>query len=142
MPLSRLDLILTKSDVQTSLPSILRPEPVHEWCYYYEKAALAAQVGDWLSVINLGTQAQEKGYLPYLSVEHAHEYLPFIEGYAHTDYWQKAQNFTGHAASQSAYSLNSALCLLWRRIERTTDSNAKQQTAIADVRKELGCLQP
>jgi hypothetical protein len=142
MPLSRLDLILTKSDAPVLLPPILRPEPVHEWCYYYEKAALAAQSEDWMTVIELGTQAQEKGYLPYLSVQHALEYLPFIEGYAHMGYWQKAQNLTEHAASQSAYSLNSALCLLWRRIERTMDSNAKQQTAIADVRKELACLQP
>jgi hypothetical protein len=142
MPLSRLDLIMTKSNVQASLPPILRPEPVHEWCYYYEKAALSAQVGDWLNIIDMGTQAQEKGYLPYLSVEHAPEYMPFIEGYAHMGYWQKAQNFTGHAANQSAYSLNNALCLLWDRIEKTTDSSVEQQTAIADVRKELGCLQP
>jgi hypothetical protein len=97
---------------------------------------------DWPRIVELGTQAYEKGFLPSLQTKHASEYLPFIEGYAHMDYWQKAQNFTGHAASQSAYSLNNALCLLWGRIEKTTDSSAEQQTAIADVRKELGCLQP
>jgi hypothetical protein len=142
IPLSRLDLILTNPDVPVLLPSILRPEPMHEWCYYYEKADLAAQVGDWLSVVDLGTQAQEKGYLPYLSMEHAPEYLPFIEGYAHTGDWQKAQNLTSHATSQSAYSLSNALCLLWGRIEKATAYSAEQQAAIADVRKELSCLQP
>jgi hypothetical protein len=135
-------LIITHPKAPIALPRILHPEPVHDWCYYYEKADLAAQMEDWQGVVDWGTQAQEKGYLPYLSVEHAPEYLPFIEGYAHSGYWQEAQNLTRIAVNRSSFALQNTLCALWERIEKNTDTSVDQQATIVDVRKELSCLQP
>ena len=53
IPLSNPGLILTASD-----PAILPSppfvgEPLHGWCYYYEKAELARQQADWDSVIDM-----------------------------------------------------------------------------------------
>ena len=92
--------------------------------------------------MDLGTQAYQKDYLPSLSSKHVHEYLPFIEGYAHTSRWQEAQILTQFANDTSAFALQNALCALWERIEKNTDTSVDQQATIMDVRKELSCLQP
>jgi hypothetical protein len=50
----------------------------HEWCYYYQKADLARQMGDWKQVARLGDQAQKLGYHPNDQVE----WMPFLQAYA------------------------------------------------------------
>ncbi len=39
------------------MPKIYGPEPAHNWCYYFERADLARQIGDWTQVTNLGDKA-------------------------------------------------------------------------------------
>ena len=39
-------------------------EPDRGWCYFYQKADLAQQYGDWETVVALGVQAQAEGYSP------------------------------------------------------------------------------
>jgi hypothetical protein len=53
------------------------PEPEHTWCYFYQKASLARQQGDWETVGRLGDEAQAAGYSPNDPVE----WMPFLEGY-------------------------------------------------------------
>jgi hypothetical protein len=55
-------------------------EPVHGWCYYYEKAELASQMGDWAYVIALGEEAAAKGFRPNDPVE----WSPFLRAYVAT----------------------------------------------------------
>jgi hypothetical protein len=50
----------------------------HEWCYYYQKADLARQMGDWKQVARLGDEAQKLGYHPNDQVE----WMPFLQAYA------------------------------------------------------------
>jgi hypothetical protein len=54
-------------------------EPAHDWCYYYQKAALARQRGEWAEVIQIGEQAQSQGY----EARDLIEWMPFLEAYAH-----------------------------------------------------------
>ena len=61
---------------------------MHGWCYFYEKAALARQRGDWQEVINLGEQAEKAGLKPYDRIE----WLPFLEAYARHGDLKKARN--------------------------------------------------
>jgi hypothetical protein len=44
--------------------AIFGTEPVHGWCYYYEKAELARQNGDWNVVANLGDEARTRRLRP------------------------------------------------------------------------------
>ena len=53
-------------------------EPAHGWCYYYEKAALARQRGNWDEVLQLAEEAISRGLKP----DDLIEWLPFAEGYA------------------------------------------------------------
>ncbi len=60
------------------LESVFGPEPAHEWCWYYQKASLARQAGDWETVATLGDEALKLGYYPADSVE----WFPFMQAYA------------------------------------------------------------
>ena len=53
------------------------PEPEHGWCYYYQKAELAKQAGDWETVRKLGDEVMAQELKPIDQVE----WLPFLEGF-------------------------------------------------------------
>ncbi len=53
-------------------------EPPHAWCYFYEKAAHARQLGDWEEVARLGRQARLEGF----AAQDLIEWMPFLQAYA------------------------------------------------------------
>jgi len=57
--LSDESLIKAAEEGMGALPpaAVFGDEPVHGWCYYFEKAELARQQGDWQQVAALGEQA-------------------------------------------------------------------------------------
>ena len=59
---------------------VFGPEPTHGWCYYYQKADLARQKGDWESAVRLGEQASNLGLAPTDLIE----WMPFLQAYAQT----------------------------------------------------------
>ena len=77
--LSDWDRILVNEPIRKPPQDIFGPEPAHTWCYYYEKASLAAQTGDWEQVLQLGDEASGKRLHAYDWIE----WLPFAEGYAY-----------------------------------------------------------
>jgi hypothetical protein len=79
-PFSEVDRILMTESFHTPPRIPFGDEPQHDWCYYYQKADLARQRGDWESVIRLGNEAQEKN----LSPSDAIEWMPFLQAYAIT----------------------------------------------------------
>jgi hypothetical protein len=89
---------------------IFGSEPKHRWCYYFEKADLARQNGDWKSIIELSKQSIRKGYRP----DDPSEYLPFIEGYIQSSRWADGYELTV-SAYQGSLALRPALCSVWRR---------------------------
>jgi hypothetical protein len=56
-------------------------EPSYEWCYYYQKAAYARQLGNWDEVARLGDEALSLGF----SANDPIEWMPFLQAYAHFD---------------------------------------------------------
>ncbi|NMC79412.1 MAG: hypothetical protein GYA59_08635, partial [Chloroflexi bacterium] len=57
-PSSHVDRIETGASPQRPPENIFGPEPSHDtWCYYYQKASLARQEGDWEEVVRLGDEA-------------------------------------------------------------------------------------
>ena len=56
-------------------------EPAHGWCYYYQKAAFARQMGDWDEVARLGDEARSLGFAASDPIE----WMPFLQAYAHFD---------------------------------------------------------
>jgi hypothetical protein len=54
-------------------------EPLHGWCYYYEKATYARQLGNWDEVASLGNEARSRGF----SASDLVEWMPFLQADAH-----------------------------------------------------------
>jgi hypothetical protein len=79
------------------LLSILGREPPHDWSYYYQRAELKAQEGDWAAIATLGDAARRSGYQPVEGTE----LFPFIEGYALGGRYEDAAKLTEKALSLS-----------------------------------------
>ena len=118
--------------------SMFGPEPDHtSWCYYFEKADLAAQLGDWTQAAALGDQARQQGYSPRDSRSNApREWQPFVEAYARLGRWDEAADLTRQAAQKGA-EFQPALCGLLGRIQAGTSE--QDQTALIRLGQELDC---
>jgi len=117
------------------MPDVYHPEPAHGWCYYFQKADLARQMGDWEEVARLGDIAFKLDDYPNDPVER----FVFIEGYAHTENWEKAVKLSKLSDKVSKNYVRPLLCKLWNRIERETD-NSTQNVTFDEVQKEFECM--
>ncbi len=114
--------------------AIFGSEPFHAWCYYYQKADLAAQQSDWQTVSSLWKQAVKAGQNPGASVE----LVPFIEAFARAGDWDTARELTNRANVLPPRA-PSLLCTLWKNIENNTPPGEKRDTTIIHVTEKLGC---
>lgn len=94
-------------------------EPEHGWCFYYEKAALAAQLKDWPRVRELMAEARELG----LSSSYGFEWLPLLEAHAASEDWVQATE-TSEFIHRLHPSNDSLLCAAWATILEATPSQA------------------
>jgi len=80
-PYSRADWIRT--DARSPIPpeDIFGNEPVHKWCFYYQKINLALQSGDWSAAARLSDEAISGDFRP----EDDTEWLSVLFAYANSD---------------------------------------------------------
>jgi len=140
MHLSRPELIETHASPPAVLPiNLFGPEPPPDWCYYFEKAELSAQNGDWDQVIKLATNAFKLNYP--ITRENAHELVPFIQGYAHLGKWEDAIHLSlegNHLSDKMQY----LLCDVWYGINQTTPSSPEQMATVSNMKKKFNCTFP
>ena len=129
------DASLIHPSPQARPPSIYGPEPLHGWCYYFERADLARQTRDWPQVAQIAGQAFDLADYPNDPTER----FVFIEGYAHTGQWEAARDQTLQAYEVSKLVVGPLLCRLWDRIERETAAEVDQASAVQEVRLVLKC---
>jgi hypothetical protein len=134
IPLSNLSRIQTDSTPATLPASLFGAEPTHTWCYYFEKADLARQIGDWNKVAELGEEAATQGYTAITPVE----WLPFIEADAHTGNMDDADKLT-QLTYQGDAQLGPALCTLWARVNVDPTIPAATKARIPDITSGLKC---
>jgi hypothetical protein len=129
-------LIQDHNPPATPPQDIFGSEPKHRWCYYFEKADLARQNKDWKTIIALSKQSIGKGYRP----EDAAEYLPFIEAYLQTGFWEDGYQLT-NSAYQGNLALRPALCSVWRRSasEAIVDGKDATKGMFAKANQMLNC---
>jgi hypothetical protein len=77
-PYSEIERVLINEEPHVPPAVVFGTEPSHDWCYYYEKADLARQRGQWEEVLNLGEEAFEAGLAPRDNIE----WMPFLQAYA------------------------------------------------------------
>lgn len=77
-PFSRLENVITQGKFQSPPTMVFGEEPEHGWCYFYQKADLARQRGEWGLIPVLLKDALAQGYYP----EDALEWMPFLQASA------------------------------------------------------------
>jgi len=85
---SRLEQIETGGSPPIPPAEVFGVEPAHSWCFYYQKASLARQRGDWAEAARLGDEALASGPDAADWVE----FFPFIQAYANQGEFAKADN--------------------------------------------------
>jgi len=131
IPLSDPSRIILDADQTPKLPFLSEPE--HTWCYYYAKAELAYQKGDWNHVIDLIDKATLLGYEP----EDPFEWLTFIEAQAFMGNIEDAEKRSAEVFAQDQ-RIRQGLCQLWKRVQ--DQSPARSETArVTQILSEFQC---
>ena len=129
--------LIHQENAVTLPASLFHSEPAHGWCYYFEKADLARQFGDWQKVAELGDIAFGLDDHPNNPVER----FVFVEGYAHTGDWEGAVKLSRESYRVSRNYVGPQLCWLWQRIEITTtdDLSEERNEALSEIENMLAC---
>ena len=120
---------------QNQLPGPLYRGVESDWCGYFAQAELARQKKDWEEVIRIADFAFALNDTPNDPVER----FVYVEGYAHTDDWEKAVELSEESYRVSKTYMGPLLCRLWDRIERETESSAERVSALERVRSKFEC---
>jgi hypothetical protein len=91
------------------------PEPARDWCYYFEKAELARQYGDWEEILMNYEAASSAGYTALQPMEN----IVFIEALARLGKTGKAGHLTEKVISQDR-KLCKALLNIWQRSQQAS----------------------
>jgi len=128
--------LIHQENAVTLPASLFAPEPAHGWCYYFEKAELARQSGNWEKVAELGDVAFQLGEHP-----DPMERFVFIEGYAHAGDWERAVKLSSESYRVSKNYVGPPLCWLWQRIEAQTtdDLSDERKDALVEIENMLAC---
>ena len=119
--------------------SMFGKEPSHEWCYYFQKADLAKQFGEWEKVAEYANVVSDMGYTPFTQgSDYSNEWIPFIEGYAHLDEWAYAESLTLDNYEQQPEA-SQMLCNLWERIDTEVSDSTGKQESVDRVLAALNC---
>jgi hypothetical protein len=111
--------------------AIFGAEPPHSWCYYFQKADLARQLGNWDEVIKLYQQALSAGFAP----AQGGEYLPLVEAYAQTGKWEDAYQTSKQVAALTG-DLQPNLCVKWSRYAEMPGADS---ALVTQIRSEMTC---
>jgi hypothetical protein len=112
-----------------AVPPVFIPEPAHEWCYYYQKAELAAQSGNWAGVMDLYSEVLRTGYEPSDKTE----WVPYIEALAVTGNIDTAIKISKRSLEQE--DAKPAVCGVWSNVLSTNPTNRQ----FVDAIRIVGC---
>jgi len=134
--ISNMDLIVANSGSQVRPPpEIFGREPARSWCYYFQKADWARQLGAWSLVAQRGDEVLSLGLTPSDETE----WLPFVEGYIHVGRYGEARTIMMNAF-QHKRVVWPALCHLLKRLQDTQAADTARKAFIDDMNAQLSCV--
>lgn len=131
---SNLSRIQSQPQMDFALFKTIVPEKRESWCFHYQRADLARQVGDWEQVVFFWELAERVGYAP----GHGFEYIPFIQGYAHLGNWEQALALTKQSNRVSA-NMKTILCPVWEGLNTEIPQSAERDSAFDEAMSLLDC---
>ncbi len=115
-------------------PDIFGTDIPNNWCSYYQRADLARQRGNWAEITQLWEEAQANEKSP----ANGFEYIPFIEGYAHTQNWAQVKKLT-KTANKISHGMYHSLCPTLQSLEASTPASSERDAVISDLYDYLKC---
>ena len=131
IPLSDTSNIIM-NDQTVKLPFLSEPE--HTWCYYYAKAELARQEGNWHQMNDLINQAVSIGYRP----EDIFEWLPYIESKAMLGDIKGAAELSSDVLAQDK-GIRDGLCMVWKRIQLQVPAGSEANIRVNQLLSDYHC---
>ena len=133
--LAHIDPIITTPG-QAQFPASLFGVPTQGWCYYFEKADLARQVGDWQTAARLGDEAIQKGLKP----ANVAEWMPFIEAYVRIGRLDDAASLIPQVESSPRDPSRLMICGFVARV--SPGANTPTQKFLAGIGQQASCAAP
>ena len=96
---SKIDNIIPVDEAPVPIAYAFGAEPLRGWCYFYQKASLARQQGDWQEVAQLGDEAQKLGLHPNDQIE----WMPFLQAYAFLGDQKQVKKISTRINTESFY---------------------------------------
>ncbi len=118
---SKIQNVLTNNEPIQPPTFLFGQEPAHGWCYYYEKAELAFQQGDWQGVAAIELQTDQLN----LKAADAVEWMPFIQAYAMLGDTQKLKQVVGRI--DASRSLMAQACNTLKTMQQQGAATINQQ---------------
>lgn len=132
---SNVDLIQQTEGAEPSIPeSIYGKQNTNTWCYYFEKADLARQLGQWDEVARLWKESQSIGE----QADNGFEIIPFIEGYGHLEDWEQVKTLTKSAKRITA-GLEPSLCSALDRLAVNAPASQERDDMVMKLKEDLNC---
>lgn len=126
---------IKQADVEPAPPQALYGEMnTQTWCYYFEKADLARQYGQWDEVVRLWNESQANGD----RADNGFEYIPFIEGLGHTGDWEQVKELTKFSKRITA-GLEPSLCSALDRLAESAPASSEKDETIKNLKEDLDC---
>ena len=117
------EIIPNPVEPPASLVKYFGEENTDQWCYFYEKAALAAQQQKWAEVISIYNTGFEQGFTPL----NQFEWLPLLKAHILSDSLDKVVE-TARGIPNFNFEVNDAFCRLWATIEGTKNNMSTIQS--------------
>ena len=106
--ISTLDPILADGTQKVPPAHLFGNEPAHTWCYYFEKAELARQFGDYAQAYSLIQQANQLGFYPKDDTE----WYPYIDSALHQGHMEETVELSNRIIAKDQFVLK-GVCLTW-----------------------------
>lgn len=116
-------------------PEIFGREPQPSHCYYFEKADLAYQLGEWQLAIDRYSQDIAMGDSNWIDTE----LVPVIGSYAHLGDWETAYALTQKMADSSYYPVSPLICSLWRSLDQDTPDGFSKRGIVQIISDRFDC---
>ncbi len=130
-PHSKISYALTENESNsTPLDFVFGTEPAHDWCFYYQKAELARQQGDWETVAELGEKANRLELIPSDLIE----WTPFVQAYAYLGQTEKVEQLAAYFKNDPFH--NPQLC---KNLNRMNENGYPLQPAMQAKVDALFC---
>jgi len=130
-PHSKISYALTENESNsTPLDFAFGTEPAHTWCFYYQKAELARQQGDWETIAELGDKANSLELTPNDLIE----WTPFVQAYAYLGQSEKVEQLAAYFKNDPFH--NQQLC---ENLKRMNENGYPLQPAVQTKVNALFC---